>query len=244
MNFIVSSGETTEEYFVHFGPDSGTRGRTCHNRDANPAGVVRAVRIWLEQPLGLRLYVDAFTQRLPSNSNASSEWLATGWMFSPDSRKWISRSSSVSQVVVEMNSFFFSPVNDFRNQRQNKTSNYGVAPQVYDHAGSETVWWRKLMWVSSLQAASSSPPSSSRSSSPASFPSCPWAGATWSAACARSSASGAAAAAAMWWRRLEVTWSTVLSRDSTSPPPAVRPSLPRSPSSFDPRQTAVELCSF
>lgn len=93
------------------------------------------------------------------------------------------------------------------------------------------VRWRKLSL--SLQAASSSPASSSRSSSLASFPSCHWAGATLSAASAHSSASRAAAAAVTWWRQWGATWSTLLFRDSTSPLPAVRPSLPKSTSSSE-----------
>lgn len=82
----------------------------------------------------------------------------------------------------------------------------------------------------SFQVVSSSPASSNRDSSLASFPSCHWRGLTWSAAFARSCVSGASVTAATWWSRSEETWSTLLSRDSTSPPLAVKRSLQRSAS--------------
>lgn len=85
----------------------------------------------------------------------------------------------------------------------------------------------------SLQVASSTPASLSRSSSHALFPSCLCADATSSAAPTLSSACGASAPTKTWWRKWGPAWPTLLSRKSTSPPPAVRPSPPKSTSSCE-----------
>lgn len=79
----------------------------------------------------------------------------------------------------------------------------------------------------SLQMASSTLASFSRSSSHALFLSCLWGDTTLNAALTLTSASEVTAPTETWWRKLARAWPTHLSRETTSPPPVVRPSPPK-----------------
>lgn len=109
---------------------------------------------------------------------------------------------------------------------------------------SDAGTWRApsaRLLLCSLQVASLNPASFRRSSSPASCRSYRWVGATWSAASARSSARRACVTAMTWWKRLEAPWSTLLPRDTSSRPPAVRRSQQKSTSSCEWRSSWLQM---